>query len=83
MQIEIDSFDNDEIDMMIEKMDIKNDNELGVGELGNLVRQLNLKNLKDEIDFVFRKFRSENDDGRVTSVRPGTAEGMDERPRPD
>jgi hypothetical protein len=56
MKLEIQSFDDDEIDLMVEKMDLNKDNMINVAELLDLTNLLNINKFEEEIKFMFAPF---------------------------
>ena len=56
MKLAIQSFDDDEIDLMKEKMDINKDDMINVAELLELANILNINQFDEEIKFMFAPF---------------------------
>lgn len=63
------SFDDDEINLMIDKMDLNNNNKINVAELLDLINLLNLDRFKEEMKFMFNQFSDKSDTGRPLSTK--------------
>lgn len=64
MKLPIESFDDDDVDMMLEKMDLNSDNMINVAELLDLINLLNLSNFEEEIKFMFSSFVNKEGTGK-------------------
>lgn len=63
MKLPIESFDDDEIQLMVEKMDLNKDNEINIAELLDLSSLLNVNRFDKEIKFMFTPFANETGTG--------------------
>jgi Ca2+-binding EF-hand superfamily protein len=66
LKLPIVSFDDDDVDLMLEKMDINKDGMINVAELLDLINILNISNFENEIKFMFAPFANEQGTGTST-----------------
>lgn len=59
------SFDDDEINMMVDKMDLNKDKKINVAELLELIGILNLSQFEEEIKFMFSQFADKTGTGKI------------------
>lgn len=63
LKLPITSFDDDDVDLMVEKMDINKDDMINVAELLDLINLLNLNSFENEIKFMFSSFGNKKGTG--------------------
>lgn len=71
LKLPIVSFDDDDIDLMVEKMDLNGNNRITMAELLELIGLLNLDQFKEEIKFMFEDFSNSTENGeRASQLAP-------------